>query len=341
MGGAVQVTIAGAGVLGLTCALALADAGCQVSVCDPAPPGQNASGVAAGMLAPAFEAVLDESARPHFDLLLYARDLWPLLAQRAGVILERTGSMAVGSDAWLGELAGRFTALGLHPTELPAAAVGDLAPELTDRFEHAFLVREDWRLEPLVALRALRHSAEAAGVTFGQSAVSTPEAGEFLVVATGASRSLTGLVPELAGLSPIKGHILRFKVPWANPGVTVRAENAYAVPGEGLIRVGSTMEPGRADDTVDPAKTERLYTAAARLFPGLAEAQFEAFTGIRAATLDGLPLAGPSTAPGVFLAVGARRNGWLLAPLVAQAIAARITGKDLDRFALRLDPARA
>ncbi|WP_374532535.1 FAD-dependent oxidoreductase, partial [Phenylobacterium sp.] len=77
-----KITVAGAGALGLTTALALADAGAQVTVFDPAGPGDNASGVAAGMLAPAFEAVLDPAAAPHFDLLLAARDLWPALEAR-------------------------------------------------------------------------------------------------------------------------------------------------------------------------------------------------------------------------------------------------------------------
>ena len=46
-----KITVAGAGALGLTTALALADAGAQVTVFDPAGLGDNASGVAAGMLA--------------------------------------------------------------------------------------------------------------------------------------------------------------------------------------------------------------------------------------------------------------------------------------------------
>ncbi|MBJ7413414.1 MAG: D-amino-acid oxidase, partial [Phenylobacterium sp.] len=62
--------------------------------------------------------------------------------------------------------------------------------------------------------------------------------------------------------------------------------------------------------------------------------------GVRAATPDGLPMGGPGRAPGVMLAVGPRRNGWLLAPLVAQTIAACVTGRDPGSFAARLDPAR-
>ncbi len=60
----------GPGALGLATALALADAGCRVTIYDPADPGANASGVAAGMLAPAFESILDPASDGHFPLLL-------------------------------------------------------------------------------------------------------------------------------------------------------------------------------------------------------------------------------------------------------------------------------
>jgi glycine oxidase len=40
------------------------------------------------------------------------------------------------------------------------------------------------------------------------------------------------------------------------------------------------------------------------------------------------------------LAVGARRNGWLLAPLVARTVAAYVAGEDPGPHAARLDPRR-
>src|SRR5947209_5902657 len=75
-------TVAGAGALGLSSAMALAEAGFAVTVCDPGPAFANASAVAGGMVAPSFEAVLDAAAAPHFDLLLAARNLWPDLEAR-------------------------------------------------------------------------------------------------------------------------------------------------------------------------------------------------------------------------------------------------------------------
>jgi glycine oxidase len=83
-----------------------------------------------------------------------------------------------------------------------------------------------------------------------------------------------------------------------------------------------------------------LVEAAGRLFPDLRSATFAVSAGVRAATPDGLPMAGPSETPGVILAAGARRNGWLLAPLVAQVATACVTGRDAGPYARRLDPQR-
>jgi glycine oxidase len=234
------VIVAGAGALGLSCALALADAGCSVTVCDPAGAPQ-ASTVAAGMLAPVFEAVLDDGGEAAFNHLIAARDLWPGLEVRAGVALDRSGAMAVGEAAWLAGVARGLAKLGVRPTELPRTTIEGLAPGLAPAFDHALLVREDWRLEPRQALAALRRAAQAAGVLF------------------------------------------------------------------------------RRD---------------------LAEATFGVSAGVRAATADGLPMVGPSSAAKVVLAVGARRNGWLLAPLVAQMVAACVVGRDLGPYAARFDPQR-
>lgn len=334
-----KITVAGAGALGLTTALALADAGAQVTVFDPAGPGDNASGVAAGMLAPAFEAVLDAAATSHFDLLLAARDLWPALEARIGIVVDRAGALATGDGAYLAGVEARLRGLGLHPTELERRALEGLAPGLAADWGRGLLVREDWRIEAKAALAALRRAAEAAGVEFRQAAATGFEGGERLVIATGGGRDLAVVAPELSHLSPIKGHILRTcDVDYR--GVVVRAPGAYVTGAPGGLTVGATMQAGAADRTVEPDQAAPLEAAGARLFPALAGARFEAETGVRAATPDGLPLVGRGRHHGVLLAVGARRNGWLLAPLVARLIAACVTEGEAGPYAERLSPAR-
>jgi glycine oxidase len=330
----IAVTVAGAGVMGLACAIALADAGCAVTVCDPG--GPNASSIAAGMIAPVFEAVLDPAVRGHLDLLMAARDLWPGFADRTGVPLDRSGAFAVGDDAWLDKVASGFTALHLRPTEIGGATARDLAPGLAEGWTRALLTREDWQVDAPTALSALRRAATAAGVAFRSAVVREP-GGDRLVLATGAHASAAAIAPELAGLSPIKGHIVR--VAAEATGAVVRGPGVYAAPGSGMA-FGATMELGRDDVGVDQQLGAQLLAAGLRLFPGLEGAPIQIAAGVRAATADALPLAGPSATPGVILAAGARRNGWLLAPLVARIVAAAVTGGDPGPYAARLDPAR-
>jgi glycine oxidase len=94
------------------------------------------------------------------------------------------------------------------------------------------------------------------------------------------------------------------------------------------------------DRSIDPEAVARLRAGAERLFPALAGAAMVAAAGVRAATADGLPLAGQGPQPGVFLAQGARRNGWLLAPLIAEVVCDRLAQRAPSVAARAFDPRR-
>ena len=100
-----NIVIAGAGAIGRTVAYVLARAGHAVTVVDPDPAGGNASRIAAGMLAPAFEALFDGG---RFELLHEAQALWRPLAREIGLTISWDGAMAIGSkaeaEAWLTQL---------------------------------------------------------------------------------------------------------------------------------------------------------------------------------------------------------------------------------------------
>lgn len=338
MAGSPRITVAGAGALGLSAALALADAGAAVTVFDPAAPSDNASGVAAGMLAPAFEAALDETSAGHFDLLLAARDRWPGLEARIGITVDRAGAAAVGDPAFLQAADAALRRLGLHPTDLPRTALEGLAPGLSQAWGRGVLTREDWRVDVADALAALRRACEAVGVVFRHEAATGFEGADRLVIATGAARELAIVAPELAALTPIKGHILRGSR--VREGIVVRGEGGYVAPTSGGYAVGATMQPGRGDRELEPEALIALRRAGARLFPDIGHAVLTGLAGVRAATPDGLPLVGRGRHNGVLLAVGARRNGWLLAPMVGALIAACVTEREAGPFATRLDPGR-
>ncbi len=318
-----RLAVAGAGAVGSAVALALARAGRNVTVFDPRPLGDNASGVAAGMLAPIAEAVFDPGSTSHLDLLRRARDLWPPFAAALGVPVLKDGLRVEGDPDWLEAVASRFQVLGVSVGRQGGALVSD----------------EDWRIEARAALAAMRDAALALGVRFEARAFEAEDLAGFeaVVLATGPA-SLQGLAPELAALTPIKGQILRAdRGPMDGP--VIRGEGVYICPGP-RPAIGATMEVGRDDLSVDPTATEGLRQAAIRLRPELAEATLTTEVGVRATTADGLPLVGWSTAPGVMLAVGARRNGWLLAPLVADLVTAYLTGDNLGSDAAPLDARR-
>jgi glycine oxidase len=139
-------------------------------------------------------------------------------------------------------------------------------------------------------------------------------------------------------LTPIKGQILRLDCGSA-AGPVVRGAGVYLCPGAPTV-VGATMEFGRDDLTPEPLKTAPLLLAAKALRPDWAAATAITEVGVRASTPDGLPLVGWSARPGVMLAVGARRNGWLLAPLVAGLVTAYLTNENLGLDAARLNARR-
>ncbi|KQZ02702.1 D-amino acid oxidase [Caulobacter sp. Root1455] len=318
-----RVAVAGAGAIGSAVALTLARARFDVTLFDPSPAGDNASSVAAGMLAPVAEAVFDPVSTPHLALLRRARDLWPAFAQGLGLEILRDGLRIEGEAGWLATIAARFEALG--------------AP--FQRLDGALVDAEDWRIEARPALAALRAAFQGLGGRFEPRAFTPDDLPAFsaVVLATGASDAC-GLAPELKALSPIKGQILRADRGPAT-GPVIRGEGVYICPGESPA-IGATMEAGRDDLTVDSSATDALRAAAIRLRPELARAVLTTEVGVRAATPDGLPLVGWSATPGVMLAVGARRNGWLLAPLVADLAASYLKDDNPGPDAASLDARR-
>lgn len=333
----VRVDVAGAGVLGLACALVLARAGVRVRVFDPAPAGQNASGVAAGMLAPASEALTDPAAAPHLALLSAARDAWPAFAQTFGLDLDRSGAVLVGDEARLEGLSRQAATLGLALQPLGRADLPPLPGGISARMGGGFLTLDDWRIEAQASILSMASRARDLGVTFVAEPL-PPSDADALVLAGGLSEGLTGQAPELAGLRPIRGHILVCESP-AYGGPVIRGAGAYAAPAGAGLLIGATMEPGEATAEVSPAVAAALAAQAEQSFPGIGVWPWTAQAGVRAAAPDGLPLVGRSVS-GAFICAGARRNGWLIAPLAAQLIADLVLDRAPGPWARALDPRR-
>ena len=329
-----DVIVIGAGVLGLCSAAELAARGHAVTVIDPG--GPNASAVAAGMIAPAMESLLEETTPERAALLRRARDLWPSFAETHGLKVRREGAEWRGDDA---EAAlDRMRALGFE-----AQAV-----------DGGVRTSEDWRVDVGPGLTALARvpgvSVVRATVTrvSGDSRRWRVEAGDgrvwftpSVVVATGAAAAIEGLPPgvgaRIAAIQPIKGQLSYF-AGLSAPAV-IRVEGAYVAPADGGVVIGATMQPDERDLAPDQ-DAARGQTSKGLGLLGLKPREGVARVGIRGATPDGLPLAGPTEAEGLHLALAPRRNGWLLGPLVARVVADGIEGATPVPDAAALDPAR-
>nr|WP_312444423.1 FAD-dependent oxidoreductase [Brevundimonas naejangsanensis] len=316
-----DAVVIGAGALGLCVAAELRRRGRRVAAIDPG--GVNASTVAAGMIAPAMECAIDDLPPETAQVLRRARDLWPAFAKATGVRLY--GDVAEWRGGNVAELAARMAALGFQHDYYAASA------RLT--------THEDAKVDPPQAMAALAQGltlieARAQRVARDDKGwrVETP-AGAFradhLVLATGAEPSLAGLPSEAQALvalvTPVRGQI--GLVSEALVDHVVRGPGAYVAPmGEGSV-IGATMEPGERSLTPDAVRCEAMLAAAWQVLgqtPRPLTIHWRA--GVRGTTPDGLPMAG-QVAPGLHVALGPRRNGWLLGPLVGAVIADATEGR--------------
>ena len=323
-----DILVVGAGVLGLCTAAELVRRGHRVGVVDPG--GLNASAVAAGMIAPAMESAIDDLSPDHAALLRRGRDGWAEFADMTGVALAR--DLAEWRGGEIEALAARLAALGFEHE--------------FDRDAGRLTTREDWKVDPALALAALGRGvrmiegrATALSRTGARWRIETtagPVEADQVVLASGAGAPLDGLSDDaarlLALISPIRGQI-----GLAHERLTdhvVRGPGAYVAPmGEGCV-IGATMEAGERSLTPDPGRCAQMLAAAwAVLGQAPKPLKIEWRAGVRGATPDGLPMAGMVEA-GLHLALGPRRNGWLLGPLVAGVVADEVEGRPSKEPAL-------
>jgi len=327
MHGSLQAIVVGAGAAGLGCALALARAGARVRVVAAGAP--RASLAAAGMLGPISEAALEPNgAHPlGVDLGLEGLDRWGAMAPALAIPLRR-GCRLLHRP----ETLARAAALAERAGWRPIADAGSLR------------LQEEAVLEAPAAAARLIRAAAAAGAQRVQAQALAPlwredrvigvliEGGEaleadFVVLAPGHGRSTVWAeaAPALRALTPARGCIVAVEQAPAGDPPVLRTPEVYlaAQPG-GRLLAGASMEFGVDDAQPDPTIAARLHAAAVARRPDLEALPWRAHAGVRAMSPDWAPLLGPAGAPGLFLAAGMGRNGWLLSLLAGEIISAYV-----------------
>jgi glycine oxidase len=167
-----------------------------------------------------------------------------------------------------------------------------------------------------------------------------------VVLATGCwSGTASWLPPEARpAVRPIKGQILTLRGPSADPVCEriVGTEWVYVVPrDDGRVVLGATVEERGFELTVTAGGVHELLREAYRVLPEIAELELtEAIAGLRPGTPDNAPLIGPGALDGLILATGHFRNGILLVPITADAVAALLAGDEPPPAAVPMGPRR-
>lgn len=312
-----RVTVRGAGVAGLACAVELAERGAAVEVLERSQSLAEAgcSWFAGGMLAPWCE--LESSgaliARLGEEGVAWWRRLFPATVQRGTLVI------AHGRDA--GELV-QFARRTERFDTLDAAALAALEPDLAGRFGRALCFAGEAHLDPRAALGALLARALELGVTvrFGVDAEGAPQRGREVLDCTGLAARRT-----LADLRGVRGEMLLVRAPDVSLTRPVRVLHpripVYVVPRDGhAYMIGATMIESDAARRISARSLLELLSAAYALHPAFGEAEIlETGIGLRPAFPDNLPRL--RRLGGVLYVNGLYRHGFLLAPALARRAA--------------------
>ena len=235
--------------------------------------------------------------------------------------------------------------LGLPLQWISAAETRRREPHLAGKLAGAVFSPEDTQVDNRKLAAGLRVAAEAAGAiirehqpvkTISSSAGRvdgivladrTKVAADVVVLAAGAwSRTIEGLATEFRPpVRPIKGQMLALRMDPAAPLLThvVWAPGAYLVPRlDGRLLVGATVEEKGYDTSLTAGGILTLLEAAWRVVPAVEELPIdEMWVGHRPGSRDDAPILGAGLIDGLIYATGHHRNGILLTPITADAIA--------------------
>ena len=343
-----RVLVAGAGIIGVAVADALARRGAHVTVLEMRAPGQGASRASAGLLAPYTEA---EPGSPLLEFGTRSLGLFDTFIARASeasgrsIEYARSGTLEVALDddesTALQRTATWLASQGVDHDWLDNRALQLLEPAVSREARGALLVRTHGFVGVRSLVDALVQSARFHGAVFE----SPVEIGDMSIGAGGvtirsgareykadrvvlAAGSWSGRI-RIRGLSavpvrPVRGQLLHLR--WRDapmPARVVWSSGCYTVPwSDGSLLVGATVEDVGFDESTTAAGVESLARAVRTLLPAASVASVDDVrAGLRPATPDGLPMIGAlPELPNLIFATGHYRNGILLAPLTAQLV---------------------
>lgn len=322
----VDVTVMGAGVLGLSVAYACTLRGASVRVIDPNGVASGASGGVVGALAPHVPELWNSKKQFQLESLLMQADFWADVTARTGLATGycRSGRLQPLADA---------DAIALARARIVTAQDlwGDAAVwEVVQADDTPWMppspsgmVVHD-TLTASIHPRAATHALAAAFQTLGGEIVTHAAPQGRVVWATGwrGLAEMTAQHTRLVGAG-VKGQGALFK--FAAIGLPqLFAETLHIVPHyDGTVAVGSTTERDFDDGSATDELLEAVIEKARRVFPVLADAPVIArWAGVRPRSRTRAPMLGDHPFKhGEFIANGGFKIGFGMAPKIGQVMA--------------------
>ncbi|GCE51091.1 glycine oxidase [Thermosporothrix hazakensis] len=363
-----DVAIIGGGIIGCAVAYYLRKHAIDALVLERGAIGSQASGAAAGLLAPlgplSAPGPLAELLISGLDILL---TLLPELEETAQmqVRYEQTGALrVVRNPKRVAHLRKRYEAwqtLGFSPCWLSGDEARQRVPMLSPDVLAAVYAPEEGHISAPALVQAYARAAQRLGahlyteqdvchisiqqerVTGLQTAQGLEISCRHLVLAAGAWSTICGqwLHAPLA-VQPLQGQMLALKQPEQSVQQIIFGEGAYIIPKGETVFVGATKEQAGLQPQVTAEGVAWLRASACKLLPSLADSPMvRAWAGIRPRTPDLRPLLGPL--PGwenVFVATGHNSVGVMLSAITGKVIADFILNREQPQLMQSFLPAR-
>ncbi|WP_244438630.1 FAD-dependent oxidoreductase [Hyphomicrobium nitrativorans] len=313
------ITVIGAGIFGVWQALTLARAGHRVRLVEQSaePFTASASRLAGVMLSPGCES----EAEPRIRTLGWqGLDLWR--ATYPGLV--NSGSLVVAAPRDHAEFA-RFATATAPSRTLDSKGLGALEPDLSGRFASALYFPDEAHFAPGAALRFLLDAARNAGAIVELGTHWTPsgtDRDDIVVDCRGYAAA--SALPDLRGVRGERLVIRTDEIRLSRPVRLLHPQHPlYVVPWpDGHFLIGATVIESEDTGPITVRSALALLGAAYTLHPAFGEAAIvETGAGLRPAFPDNMPRAEILDAGRRIVVNGAFRHGFLLAPVLATAVA--------------------
>lgn len=361
-----DAVVAGAGLIGASIALELAQAGLRVALFDAQDPGCEASWASAGIISAAPE---NPAGIPLLPLSRASAALYPAFVETLQEITGHdVGYRPHGTiDALLrGDIREELSTLialhhglGLKAEALSGQEARKLEPALSEHTEAAILRPNEASVDNRALTQATLEAARRKGAEIhagrpvkalwregsrclGISVNNENIPARWTIVAAGCFSARIAGAELYAPVSPAKGQMVSLRSDAAKIHRVLWSENIYLVPrNDGRILAGATVEHVGFDRHVTPGGLKKIFAAAIELAPDLENARIEeTWAGLRPDSPDHLPILGPVDVEGLLFATGHFRSGVLLAPLTARLIREWITSQHVSVDWQRFSPMR-